>query len=49
MIKFIGTDTDEQGTVFMFQGTNIWIDFRLVEGTFIIADYGICSDWSSVE
>ena len=49
MITFIGTDTDDYGTVYMFHGPGMWLDFRLVNGTLILTDYGLCSDWSTYE
>lgn len=48
-MKFIGIDTDEQGTVYMFQSSNFWVDFRLVDGLLIVDDYGLCSDWSTLD
>lgn len=49
LVQYIGTDEDEQGTVYMFQGPNVWYDFRKVGGRYMLVDYGLCSDWSKAE
>lgn len=48
-LEFIGTDEDEEGIYYMFQGVGIWFNFRERDGKCRLDDYGICSDWSSVE
>lgn len=48
-LEFVGTDEDEEGVYYMFQGAGIWFNFRERDGKCRLDDYGICSDWSKAE
>lgn len=48
-LVFVGTDEDEEGTYYMYQASRMWFNFRERDGKGILDDYGVCSDWSSVE
>ena len=48
-LEYVGMDEDEEGVYYMFQGAGIWFNFRERDGQARLDDYGICSDWSSVE
>ena len=48
-LEFVGTDEDEEGVYYMFQGAGMWFDFRERDGKARLEDYGVCSDWSTLE